>query len=199
MPLYLHVTLLSDITDIKGISLVNDILIGSRRKNRHQNSSWSLQQKPNIYYWNLWNRTIRHLYCCTFSSTQLKKQYYLQRWYPDRHTVYRYQYSPTEHELFEFHHSVIFRWFVTETSNSTLVKVPDIKESTFIQLTYIPIIPSSSIVITNQYFRPLPNSRTLTNISTRCRSGHFYSCVTLCYVISFYIILCYGVFFYFNS
>ena len=43
--------------------------------------------------------------------------------------MHRYQYSPTEHELFEYNNPEFFRWFVTEKSISTLVKVPDTKES----------------------------------------------------------------------
>ena len=64
--LYLQVTLLSNIIDIKDTSLLNNILIGSRSKYRHQTSSWPLQ-KSNIHSWNLWNRTLRRIYCRTIS------------------------------------------------------------------------------------------------------------------------------------
>ena len=47
--LYLQVTLLSNITDIKGTSIMNTALIESRYKYRYYTSDWSLQQKPNIH------------------------------------------------------------------------------------------------------------------------------------------------------
>ena len=47
--LHLHITLLSEIADINGASILNNVLIGSRTKNRHQTLAWSLQQKPNIH------------------------------------------------------------------------------------------------------------------------------------------------------
>ena len=44
--LYLHITLLSDITNIKGTTLLPNILIGARNTNIHQTFSWSLQKSP---------------------------------------------------------------------------------------------------------------------------------------------------------
>ena len=43
--------------------------------------------------------------------------------------MHQYQYSSTEYEIFEYNHPAFFRWFVIEQSTSTLVKVPDTKES----------------------------------------------------------------------
>ena len=59
--LYLQITLLSDITDIKGTSLIPNVLIGTRSINRHQTSSWPLQQKPNSHSWKVWKRTLRSI------------------------------------------------------------------------------------------------------------------------------------------
>ena len=42
--------------------------------------------------------------------------------------MHRYQYSPTEHKIFEYNYPAFFRWFVSEQSTSTLVEVPDSKE-----------------------------------------------------------------------
>lgn len=44
--IYLQITLLSDITGIKGTSIMNTVLISSRNKYRHHTSDWSLQQNP---------------------------------------------------------------------------------------------------------------------------------------------------------
>ena len=88
--LYLKVTLLSDITDIKGTSVLSNVSIGTRSTNIHQTSSWPLHTKPNIHSCKLWNRTIRSIYYCTTSSTHLKKHFYLQRWLPDQNIVHRY-------------------------------------------------------------------------------------------------------------
>ena len=101
--LYLQVPLLSDITDSKDITLLNNVLIDSRSKNRHHTSSCTLKEQINIHSGNLWNRTLRCIYCQTTSSPRLKQHFYLQHWYTDRHIVHRYQYSPTEYELYEFH------------------------------------------------------------------------------------------------
>ena len=60
--LYLQVTLPSDINNIKGTSIMNTVLIGSRNKYRHNTYDWSLQQKPSIQSWNLWHRTLRKKY-----------------------------------------------------------------------------------------------------------------------------------------
>ena len=95
--LYLQVTLLSDIPDIKEIFIMNIVLIGSINKYRHYTSTWSLQQKSNTNYWKLWNRTLRKIYCRTTSSPQLKQYFYFQRWYAQRNIIHRYQFSPTEH------------------------------------------------------------------------------------------------------
>ena len=102
--LYLQITLLSDITNLKGTALLPNIIIGIRNANIHHTSSWSLQKNPNSHSWKLWNRALRSIYCCTNYSLQLKKPFYLQRWIPNRTVIHIYQYSPNAKEVFEYQH-----------------------------------------------------------------------------------------------
>ena len=51
--LYLQVTLLSDMTDIKETSVLSNGLIDTRSTNKRQTSSCPLQTKPNIHSWKL--------------------------------------------------------------------------------------------------------------------------------------------------
>ena len=127
--LYLKITLLSDITNIKGSFLIPNVLLGIRSSNRHHNLSWSLQKKPKSHSWELWNRTLRGIYCCTSSSLQLKKHFYLHRWLPDRYTVHQHQYSPASLEVFEYKYTTYFRFFVIEKGTSSSVTIPDTIES----------------------------------------------------------------------
>ena len=46
--LYLQTSLLSDISDIKGTSLIPNVLIGTRSQNRHHHSSWPLQKSLTV-------------------------------------------------------------------------------------------------------------------------------------------------------
>ena len=46
--LYLQITLLSDIPNIKGTTLLPNILIGTRNTNTHHTSSWPLQKSITI-------------------------------------------------------------------------------------------------------------------------------------------------------
>ena len=88
--LYLQITLLSDITNLKGTALLPNIRIYTRITNIHHTSSWPLQKSNYYHSWKPWNRTLRSIYCCTNSSLQLKKTFYLQRWIPNRTVIHRY-------------------------------------------------------------------------------------------------------------
>ena len=52
------------------------------------------------------------------------KQFYLQRWIPNRIVVHRYQYSPTANEVFKYQHPVYYRSFVKEQSTTSLILIP---------------------------------------------------------------------------
>ena len=147
-----HPSIWYHIIDIKGTVFLSSILIGIRSHNRHQNSLWPLQQKPNSSSWNFWNSTIRRIYCCKISSLQLKKKFYLQRWLPNRFTVNGYQYSPTAHEVFEYRYPAIFCLY-----------------------TFFLTTPLNSIVSMNQSSPTQTNSNTLVTIYSRYLSGYFYS------------------------
>ena len=104
-------------------------MIGIRNTNIHHTSSWPLQKKPNNHSWKLRNRTLRSIYCCTNSSLQLKTQFYLQRWIPNRTVIHKYQYSPTAKQVFEYQHPVFYRSFVNEKSATSFTLITATTES----------------------------------------------------------------------
>ena len=155
-------------------------MLGTRSHNGHQHLSWPLQKKLNSHSWKGWNITPRTIYCCTTSSIQLKKHFYLQRWLSNRFTVHRYQYSPTADEVFEYKHPAIVRFYVNEQGTSSLVTVSDTNElCDSIPIDPYPIHLSpinslNSLVSMNQSSPIQPNFKTLVTIYSRCLSGSFY-------------------------
>ena len=70
--LYLQVTIFSDITALKGDTLLTTSLQGIRDKNQPSAYAWPRQQYPNEYSWKLWKLMLRTIYCSS-SSNFLKK------------------------------------------------------------------------------------------------------------------------------
>ena len=70
--LYLRVTFLSEISNIKGTVLIVESLIGDKSKIVNSNLNWPNQRKPNQSTWLLWSRTIKRIYCAQSLSTLLR-------------------------------------------------------------------------------------------------------------------------------
>ena len=171
--LYFQITLLSDITNIKGSALLPNILIDTRNTNTHHTYSWPLQKNPNNHSWKLWNRTLRSIYYCETSSLQLKKKIYPKRWIPNRIVVHRYQYSPTANEVFEYKHPAFYRSFVKEQSTTSLILIPTTTElCDDIPLDAYPIIlcPENSFKVYNQHGSIFANPAQLQDFSNYIQS-----------------------------
>ena len=76
--MYLQVTWVSDIANVKGDKILESALKEERSINQTSNVQWSLQQRSNEQTWKIWRKTIRHIYCCNNNSL-LHRQYKLQQ------------------------------------------------------------------------------------------------------------------------
>ena len=69
--LYLQVTFLSNITNLKGDSILSQNLKGLRVKNCNRKFNYPLQKRSNTHSWTLWDKILRIIYC--FSSSTEKR------------------------------------------------------------------------------------------------------------------------------
>ena len=113
--LYLQVTLLSDITNLKGDKLLMNTLHGIREQHRPSAYTWPRQQCPNAHFWKLWKKMLQTLYCSP-NSHFIRTPLRLRRWKNCSTVLHRYLYSPLEQEIYQRDHSNIAQWF---TSKST--------------------------------------------------------------------------------
>ena len=72
--IYLQVTWVSDIANVKGDKILESALKGERSTNQISNIQWPLQQRPNEQTWKIWRKTIRQIYCCN-NNNLLHRQF----------------------------------------------------------------------------------------------------------------------------
>ena len=77
--LYLQVTLLSDITNLKGDKILMTSLQGLRDQHRLSTYVWPRQQRPNAHSWKLWKNILIKLYCSP-TSQFIRIPLRLRRW-----------------------------------------------------------------------------------------------------------------------
>ena len=91
--LYLQVTSLLDITNLKGNFILPNSLQGIRAQHRNSKYDCTFQQRSNSHSWKLWNKMIRSIYR-TSSSNHLKQSFHLKRWIKCTMVQHIYHYSP---------------------------------------------------------------------------------------------------------
>ena len=65
--LYLQVTLLSDITNLKGDKILMTSFQGKRSQHRPSAYEWPRKERPNAHSWKLWKKMLQTLYCSPIS------------------------------------------------------------------------------------------------------------------------------------
>ena len=78
--IYLRVTFLSEISNIKGTAIIAGSLIGDKSKIANSNIDWPNQSNPNLSTWLLWSRRIKRIYCAQSQSTLLWSPKRLGQW-----------------------------------------------------------------------------------------------------------------------
>ena len=104
--LYLQVTLLSDITNLKGDKLLPNSINGIREPHRHSAYAWPRQQRPNEHSWKLWKTMLQQLYSSP-TSQFIRSPLRLRRWNNCSTVLHRYLYSTLEQEIYQRDHSKI--------------------------------------------------------------------------------------------
>ena len=178
--MYLQVTLVSDIANVKGDKILESALKGERSINQSSNVQWPLQQRPNKQTWKIWRKTIRQIYCCS-NNNLLHRQYKLQQWLfspRSRTTKHIYQYSPLLDEIYVQGRDSIIQHFATKTNRHKVAIIKDTED-------YCSQFPEDCIPITklqdntfqiNLYHKIVMKKRRyiLLCIHTLCRDHHQY-------------------------
>ena len=160
--LYLQVTLLSDITNLKGDKVLTNRLHDIREKHRPSAYDWHRQQRPNAHSWKLWKKMLQKLYCSP-NSHFIRTPLRLRKWEYYSTVLHRYLYSPLEQEIHQRDHSNITEWFalkptrkyisVIPSTNSKCTSLPpDIYPITPINHTIFKIEPSTAIITPSPAF-----------------------------------------------
>ena len=131
--IYLQVTWVSDISNMKGDKILESALKGERSINQTSNVQWSLQQRPNEQIWKIWRKTIRHIYYCS-NNNLLHRQYKLQQWLSSprsRTAKHKYQYSPLSEEVYVQEKGSIIQHFATNHHKVAIITDAEDYFSTF--------------------------------------------------------------------
>ena len=97
--LYLQVTLLSDITNLKGDKHLTNSLQGIREKHRTSTYAWPRQQHPNAHSWKLCEKILQTIYCSP-TSNFLCTSLWFRRWKNCSIVHHRYLYFTLEQEIY---------------------------------------------------------------------------------------------------
>ena len=100
--LYLQMTLLWEITSIRGDEVLSSVVTGERNISQHSNYQWPKQKHPDTKTWKLWHNTISKIYCCD-KLLKLQPTFCLMRWIlppSKRSTTYHFQLSPLTQEMY---------------------------------------------------------------------------------------------------
>ena len=114
--LYLQVTFLVDIHNLKGNSLLPNSLEGIRAQHRISKYDCPLQQQPNTHSWKLWKQILRSIYC-SFSINRLQLSFYLKRWIKYSMVEHRYQYFLIKKDIYQINSTAITQWFDLDINN----------------------------------------------------------------------------------
>ena len=154
--LYLQITLLSDITNLKGDKLLMNSINGIREPHRPSSCDWPRQQHPNEHSWKLWKTILQQLYS-SLTSQFIRSSLRLRRWNNCSTVLHRYLYSTLEQEIYQRDHSKITQWFaskimhkhisiISSTNSACLSLPPDAYSILPINNTTFKVEPSSAII-----------------------------------------------------
>ena len=128
--IYLQVTWVSDISNMKGDKILESALKGERSINQTSNMQCPLQQRPNEQIWKIWRKTIQHIYYCS-NNNLLHRQYKLQQWLSSprsRTAKHKYQYSPLSEEVYVQEKGSIIQQFATKTNRHKVAIIKDTED-----------------------------------------------------------------------
>ena len=121
--LYLQVTLLSDITNLKGDKHLTNSLQGIREKHRTSTYAWPRQQHPNAHSWKLCEKILQTIYCSP-TSNFLCTSLWFRRWKNCSIVHHRYLYFTLEQEIYYRDHPNITQWFASTPTRKYISLIP---------------------------------------------------------------------------